>query len=408
MCRIDYIEEMALAGVTSFKIEGRLKDFNYVKNVTAAYSERLDKIVKKYPEKFRRESKGNIDVFFKPDVEKSFNRGFTDYFLHGENNAIISPNSPKAIGKRVGKIREIYTDSIILETQQNETAFANGDGLCTFMPDGTLIGFRVNRVDGKRLYTGKTVHGLRRGMIVYRNFDKAFDDILSGQSADRRLPIDIDLDFNPDKQNFTFTVNNEFSKDYHFETQLAKSPQRDNIQRQLAKMGNTPFVLRSLNINYPQDLFIPSSVLAYWRREITQAYADFLQQKNNPNITTSLSAANKQSDIADFGISAGNALQALEPINIANRLSMSLYKAWNTNRKLPLAFEISADNQGKDIMTCRHCIRFALGWCPFKQQPKPGAPSSSDSLFLVLKGGRRLSLHFDCNKCVMTIKDEIN
>ena len=398
LCRIEYLEEMALAGVSSFKIEGRLKDMNYVKNVTAAYATQLDKLVEKHPEKFKRASHGKVDIFFKPDVEKSFNRGFTDYFLLGTNNGVLSPNTPKAIGKRVGKINDVFTDSIIVDTQANDIEFANGDGLCTFMSDGTLVGFRVNRVVGNRLYTGRTVYGLRRGMVVFRNFDKKFDDLLNGSTAERKLPLDIEISFSHQNSVFNIKVNGEFSKEFEFETQPARTPQQENLYRQFAKMGNTPFYLKTLNVKYSENLFIPSSVIAEWRRNITQAYTEFLQDKNKPN---SVEKTKPNTETDKFN----PILNELEPINVANQIAKSMYKDFNPQIPVRPAFEISPDNQDHDIMTCRHCIRFALGWCPVKQQPRQGAPSQSEDLFLVLKNGGRLSLHFDCKNCLMTIKD---
>lgn len=135
MCRIDSIEQMADAGVTSFKIEGRLKDITYVKNVTAAYSRRLDGIVKRHPDKYCRASFGKCSYTFTPSLDKTFNRGFTDYFLKGRESSIISFDTPKSIGEYVGKVKEVHNNSFSIA---GTASFANGDGLCLSMVNVNL------------------------------------------------------------------------------------------------------------------------------------------------------------------------------------------------------------------------------------------------------------------------------
>lgn len=145
----DHLEELAEAGATSFKIEGRLKDLGYVKNVTAAYSERLNQLIRRHPDRYERASRGHVSYTFKPDLQKTFNRGYTTYFLHGRQPNIASFDTPKAMGEYVGTVKELRGHSFNVA---GTASFSNGDGLCFVDDERQLQGFRVNRVEGNRLF----------------------------------------------------------------------------------------------------------------------------------------------------------------------------------------------------------------------------------------------------------------
>ncbi|MGP1424019.1 MAG: peptidase U32 family protein, partial [Prevotella fusca] len=191
MSQIDSLETLMRSGACAFKIEGRLKDINYVKNVVSAYSKRIDEIIRKHPGEFRRASLGRVRYSFTPDLKKTFNRGYTNYFLKGRQADIFSPDTPKALGEFVGRVKEIRRDSFNVSSTAN---FANGDGLCFLSRDAEglstrLEGFRVNRAVGNRLYPFKMPRGLKPGMGLYRNQDQAFDKELSGKTAERKIAI---------------------------------------------------------------------------------------------------------------------------------------------------------------------------------------------------------------------------
>ncbi|MGP1549286.1 MAG: peptidase U32 family protein [Prevotella fusca] len=191
MSQIDNLETLMRSGACAFKIEGRLKDINYVKNVVSAYSKRIDEIIRKHPGEFRRASLGRVRYSFTPDLKKTFNRGYTNYFLKGRQADIFSPDTPKALGEFVGRVKEIRRDSFNVSSTAN---FANGDGLCFLSRDAEgqstrLEGFRVNRAVGNRLYPFKMPRGLKPGMGLYRNQDQAFDKELSGKTAERKIAI---------------------------------------------------------------------------------------------------------------------------------------------------------------------------------------------------------------------------
>lgn len=271
LCQLDALEALAEAGATSFKIEGRLKGLSYVKNVTAAYSETLNRLVEKYPDRYCRTSRGEVELHFRPDVQRSFNRGFTHYFLFGRRADIFSPDTPKSLGQRVGHIRRVDSTSVVVDSSVH---FANGDGLCCMTPQGRLLGFRVNRVEGARLYLHERITwpmGME-GAPLYRNFDKNFEDMLNhADSAVRTLPIRVSIAHEGTEFLLTATDGQrqvEFRTTY--ETELARTPQAENIHRQFARLGNTPYRLSELTLLYRENLFIPSSLLTQWKNQLLQ------------------------------------------------------------------------------------------------------------------------------------------
>ena len=190
MKQLDRLEEIIGAGVTSLKIEGRLKDAAYVKNVVAAYRQELDRIIEANPGKYRRASYGKTTYTFEPHIEKTFNRGFTHYFLDGRRQDISSFDTPKAMGEYVGHVKETRRGSFNVA---GTATFANGDGLCFFTQDRKLHGFRVNRVENNRLFPLAMPAELRPGMALYRNNDMEFEREMAGKTATRRIAVDFML-----------------------------------------------------------------------------------------------------------------------------------------------------------------------------------------------------------------------
>lgn len=187
MNRSASIEEMMEAGISSFKIEGRLKDANYVKNICSFYRKHIDNAISRQPERYKKASCGNSETTFTPVAEKSFNRGFTPYFIDGRPRKIASMFTPKSQGEVVAKVTRLDRNAIIADIS---SPLANGDGLGFFDIDNRFVGFRLNRVEGNRLYPASRVT-LRPGTTLYRNSDKAFDDLLEKRSAIRTIGIDM-------------------------------------------------------------------------------------------------------------------------------------------------------------------------------------------------------------------------
>ena len=231
------MEELLDAGVSSFKIEGRLKDMAYVKNCTAYYRQELDKIFKRRPE-YRTASTGHSSIEFTPQLEKSFNRGFTHYFLDGRTpEPIASPDTPKSLGEYVGKVKQSDKNTF---TIAGLTSIHNGDGLCFANNKGEFEGVRVNRVEGNRIFPASRIE-ITPHTVLYRNFDFEFDKRLSRPSADRRIDVEITLYTVPG--GYALYMKDEcgnhttIREDAPHET--ARTPQQETQKKQLGKLGTT-------------------------------------------------------------------------------------------------------------------------------------------------------------------------
>lgn len=414
MCRIDCLEDLAAAGAISFKIEGRLKDMDYVKNVTAAYSEALNRLVEKYPDRYCRSSRGTVRYEFTPDLEKSFNRGFTNYFIYGANDGVFSIDTPKSLGKQVGRIKEVYTDSFVADTgSHKDVEFSNGDGVCFFSPTGKLIGMRINRVDGKRLYPYKMSNQLRRGIKIYRNHDKQFIDSLHGDSAMRQIPVSMVLSHN--SYGFLLSLSdgrNTIAERFSFDAELGRSPQRENIFKQLSKLGNTPLMLDKLDIEYKENYFIPSSILSGWRRTIVESYLQFVdsemrsKRKGIKGNSCESSKEQKYIDLTSdqkFFCSADSLISSDTigfQFNVSNEMAKDFYLSEGFKEVVP-AYELKIQ-KGVPLMTCRHCIKFALGMC-VRRQDVSNPNAVPKEMYLRMQNDKRLRLEFDCKNCLMKV-----
>ncbi len=393
MCQIDRLEQMADAGVVSFKIEGRLKDIAYVKNVVAAYSQRLDELCQKRPTDYCRVSLGKSFPAFTPDLAKTFNRGYTHYFLDGRTHDIFSPDTPKAMGEFVGKVKEIRGRSF---TVAGVASFANGDGLCFINAKKELEGFRVNRVEGNRLFPLTMPEGLRHGISLYRNNDVAFDKELARQGTERRIPIRLTFAKTTDGFVLSAAGNGiETAKATAvFEHQKAQRSQRDNIIRQLSKWGDSIFEIEGLDIEDSADeCFIPSSVLSSLRQELAAAIRLSVPAKETVGVMV---ASEKPT-----GITA--AKYSFDFKNISNSASRRFYEQ-RGDAPLLTALEVDRKNFNLPLMQCRHCLRFSSGYCVKHGGRKP---EWKEPLSLRLGDGRVFPLEFDCKNCQMNVLAEV-
>lgn len=377
--RSAWIERMLDAGVSSLKIEGRLKGPEYVKNITAWYRRRLDAIFARRGE-YCRASAGEVRVDFAPAPEKSFNRGFTDYFIGGRTLRQACPATPKSIGEPVGEVREAGAGSI---TVSGHKSFSNGDGLCFFGGDGRLCGFRVNRAEGTRLFPAAMPAGIRNHTRLFRNHDEAFERRLAKPSAERTLRIDFRL--SPAVGGgYLLRGTDELGRSAEavidFGRSPARSPQDANISAQLSKLGGTPFRAGEIAVECG-GAFIPSSLLAAARRRVVEEL--LAQAARRPGGTRVAVARPRVSGAVDYSH------------NVANKEARSFYLECGATEVAP-AWEIE-EPAGVPIMTCRYCLRHEIGMCLRER----GADRSP--LFLRLADGRRFALQFDCRECIMRV-----
>jgi len=410
MAQLENLERLAEAGVTSFKIEGRLKDADYVKNVTAAYSEQLNALCRLHPDKYRRAAMGRCTYTFTPDIRKSFNRGFTTYFsdvttLPHDRRPMSSPLSPKSIGEYVGTVKDIRGRSIIVSSVE---PFSNGDGLC-FFADERLIGFRVNRAEGNRLQPLSLPAELRRGMRLYRNHNQAFVTLLSKPSAQRKIDVTIALTTDSDNTSQTadrtavlLTITDEHghcgTARAAVEMQQPRSPQEENIRKQLQKLGDTPYLCRDIEIQEGLP-FMPSSVLSTLRREATGnliEQAETVKAENKEQAVTV-----KAEDTKSCNHNTASALpqrplyNSPELYNAANREARDFYSRQGQEAD---AFELHG---GKTLMRCRYCLRYELGHCLKDKR----TDDWREPLTLSINNDKQtFSLHFDCKRCEMTVR----
>lgn len=401
MAQIDNMERLADAGAVSFKIEGRLKNTDYVKNVTAAYSERLNDICKRNPQKFRRASMGRCTYTFTPNIQKSFNRGFTTYFADGRQAPLASIDTPKALGEHVGRVKEIRGNSFNVSST---TAFSNGDGLCFFDKSRQLIGLRVNKAEGNRLYPLSMPKGLLPGTTLYRNHDHAFETLLSKPSSSRRVSIDMTLHITDGSLILDITDEHGHTRTatMPYEPQTAMKPQEENIRKQLAKLGATIYTPRNISIiSDVERPFISNSLLSELRRKAVET-SPLTSQSVNTRIAETK---------ANSGIHIDNApLPYL--YNAANQKAQAFYDSMGIKAT---AFETSGKSSTSGnghtlIMQCRYCIKAELGLCAKRDNNTSGKPSHHTSArwkepltLRLVPGGRTFTLRFNCNKCEMEI-----
>lgn len=385
MCQIDNLERLAEAGAVSFKIEGRLKDVAYVKNVTAAYSRRLNEIVAAHPDKYRRASFGRVDYGFDPDLRKTFNRGYTTYFADGRQPDIFSPDTPKALGEYVGKVKEVKRQYL---TVSGVASFANGDGLCFINADRQLEGFRVNRAEGNHLYPSSMPRNLRQGVALYRNNDQQFERLLSRPSAVRRLSLTMSL--SATESGFALDVATEDGRKARVEAKaehtVAQKPQHENIVRQLSKLGTT--IYDCTNITIPDDFpwFVPSSLLAQMRRDACAEVSEHSLTSKNPS----------PQSVHPSPLTYKNPSRPPYLLNASNTLAVEFYRQLGVEAS---AFETQKKHgEGEKLMQCRFCLRHALGYCVNKGGRKP---QWKEPLFLRLPDGRKFQLQFNCKRCEM-------
>ena len=399
MNRSAHLEAMMDAGVCSFKIEGRLKDVSYVKNVTAYYRQAIDAILARRPE-YKRASLGVSTYTFTPQLDKSFNRGFTDYFLTGRSE-VYSFASPKSVGEPVGHVKEVGRGYL---TVSSTKPFHNGDGLCFVDSQGQLQGFRVNRVEGTRLYPKEMPRGVGARTPLFRNYDQDFERLLARPSAERRIPIYITLREIPFGFSLTLTDEEGHGTTVNFtrDKELARTEQRAGIEAQLTKQGGTILVAKSVEIDFTDNWFIPSSVVADMRRAGVEAYERARKLRYPLTPPKEGNMALRCSKAPSPRERAGGEASALTYLaNIANHRAADFYRARGAGSVAP-AYELSAP-RGATLMFCRHCLRYAMGWCPHRG----GKPSPyREPYTLVSADGKRFALTFDCKQCVMMVKEK--
>ena len=395
----EVLEDLLDAGASSLKIEGRLKDVSYVKNVTAAYRSKLDAIFARRKE-YVRASSGTCRFDFTPRLDKSFSRGFTHYFLQGRDREISSFDTPKSLGEEMGTMKEQRGNYL---TVAGVKPFHNGDGVCFLDEQGRLQGFRINRVDGNKLYPAGDVPRIKPRTRLFRNFDQEFERILARKSAERKIGVGWELTDTP--SGFALTAadedGNRITLSFPYPKELARTPQPENLRTQLGKLGNTPFEVMPLGgtdspsattapaiaINLSQNWFIPASVIADWRRQAIDKLtaARRITYRRELHVWKPTRHRFPATSLTYLG-------------NVMNTAARSFYQAHGVASVEP-AYEKQAVPEAV-LMFCKHCLRYSMGWCPTYQK---GHSPYREPYYLVGTDGKRFRLTFDCKNCQMKV-----
>jgi putative protease len=374
------------AGIRSFKIEGRLKDLSYVKNVTAYYRKLLDGIMAGSPG-LRPASSGRCSFGFEPQPEKTFNRGATDYFLNGRQTDISAFDTPKFAGEPVGTVTALGPNWLGVS---GNAEFHNGDGLSYLDDHQDLAGLRVNRADGRRLFVAAMPAGLAVGTALYRNRDQAFERLLERKSAERRIGVRLRLTESgdgfalqaTDEDGIAVTVALPLAKE------AAQNPERAlaTLRENLGKLGNTIYEAQAIELELAQPWFIQASAVNALRRDaIAQLDAARAAAYRRPPRSVAVEPPVPYPD-TELGYLG----------NVFNRKAREFYEKHGV-KVIADAFEAGNETGEVSLMITKHCLRYSFDLCPKQHKGIRPEPMT------LVQGKENLTLRFDCKRCEMHV-----
>lgn len=376
-----HIGDLLDLGITSFKIEGRLKNDAYVANNVAHYHNLINAEIQK--RNLTRSSCGTVKHNFAPDPEKTFNRGYTEYNINGKVAKAGSIQTPKSLGEMIGKVKTVDSRKFILNTKKE---LSNGDGICFFDTNRKLQGTTINKVEGSNVYPQK-IKGLKAGTVIYRNLNHSFSSLLKKNPAERKIPVTIIIDETED--GLLIKGIDQCGLKTALEVKTTKEPAKnqdaasDNLKKQFAKLGQSPFKCREIKINLKQPFFFPKSALNEMRRSLisqmeTARKNAYTSQEKQTHKTTH--------PYPEYTLDYH--------ANILNRKAKTFYKKHGVTKTEPAA-ETGRNLQGKLIMQTKYCLRYQLNMCSKNSQ--------KEALYIEDKEGNRFKVRFRCNDCGMDI-----
>lgn len=386
----DNLRALIAAGVSSFKIEGRLKDLSYVKNITAHYRTLLDEIIAAEPG-YVRASSGRSSFTFTPQPEKTFNRGYTDYFAGGRQDDIGAFDSPAFVGEPIGEVAAIGDGWLTVSTAET---FHNGDGVCFHDAHGEVQGMRINRVDGQRLYPAEMPAELSEGTTLFRNRDQAFERALEKDSAERRVAVEVVFAEHADR--FALTLRDEdklsvtvdLQKDEKIGVDRAQNPEAAlaRLKENLGKFGNTMFVAGDIELQLSAPWFFPVGAINALRRDAA-ARLEAARLASHPRPPRAVPAAEPapypQEELTYLG-------------NVFNGKARAFYEKHGV-RLIEDAYEAGSEKGMVSLMITRHCLRYSFNLCPKEVKHLKPDPMT------LINGSEKLILKFDCKACEMHV-----
>ena len=369
LCLKDYIKELVDTGVKSFKIEGRLKDETYVKNVVLYYRKLLDE--------FDKTSDGIILSDFEPDINKTFNRGYTTYFIEKNKYDIFNFDTPKSTGEFLGVADKISKNGFGINTDKK---ISNGDGLCFFV-NGELKGCYVNKIENNIIYPNITLKNLKTGDKIYRNFDIEFEKTVKNSKTKRLIKTGLVIN---DKEIILNDGIYSVKIPYRFD-EIAQNKEKmiENIKASFKKTGDSIFYIDEIQIKTDKIPFLKISYMNELRRKLFE----FLEEKRVENYKTNFFEKTKytkyRDEFKDYRL------------NIHNKKAKEFYEKCEV-KNIEYSPESTKDFKNKEIMRTKHCLRRALNLCLKK--------GNADKLwFLIDEKNKKYPLLFDCKNCEMAI-----
>ncbi|MEL0553179.1 U32 family peptidase [Raoultella lignicola] len=385
------------AGVRSFKIEGRYKDMSYVKNITAHYRQMLDAIIEDRGDLVR-SSAGRTEHFFVPSTDKTFHRGSTDYFVNARKGDIGAFDSPKFIGLPVGEVLKVGKDHLDVEVSE---ALTNGDGL-NVMIKREIVGFRANTVEktGQNRYRvwpnemPADLYKARPHQVLNRNLDHNWQQALQKTSSERRIAVDITLSGWQEQLVLTMTCEDGVSATHTLDGEFAEATQADkalaNLRDGIAKLGQTIYFARDVQVNLPGALFVPNSLLNQLRRETVE-----LLDEARLNATP---RGQRKAVCVPPPVYPETHLSFLA--NVYNHKAREFYQRYGV-KLIDAAYEAHEEKGDVPVMITKHCLRFAFNLCP--KQAKGSIKSWKATPMQLIHGDEVLTLKFDCRPCEMHV-----
>ena len=378
-----HIGEMIDMGVVSFKIEGRLKDEAYVRNITAHYSRLLNKEIANRTG-YCRSSRGRVSLDFTPSPTKTFSRSGGDYIFGGKRPSLASFDTPKAMGEPLGRVKRVGRGWFMLD---RNPALSAGDGIC-FVVGGALVGTNINKIDEGRIFPNR-MEGFAEGVQIFRNYDKRFYDTISATRTKRTLPITLTLSGGlsgvrltaTDECGTTATARLEQTFDVASKPEVALG----SVRSSLGKSGGSVFEIESVDIDFEGDVpFIPTGAINALRREVLEKLEGTLMEQQPPK------------NIATEEQGLPYPLRHIKgDHNVVNSLARRFYEEHGVER-IDEGYDSLPDLEGVEVMRTPYCIRRECGQCLKK------GSKWSEPLYLT-HGSERYRLRFDCKECVMYI-----
>ncbi|UXP31919.1 U32 family peptidase [Reichenbachiella agarivorans] len=385
----DQLPNLIEAGITSFKIEGRLKDIVYVKNNVSFLRKKLDSFLEGN-EKFEKASSGRTFYNFDAEMDRSFNRGYTDYFVNKRTEKIGSWETPKSQGQVIGRLVEVKGNGYVIE---NAYKLNNGDGLYFINENGEADGVQINTIIDD-LVIPNTFKPIKPGTLISRNADAAFNKLVEREdSAIRKIGVTLVLDETSNGFQLTAVDEDGHASTWSIESEkeVTKNGESiiDNIKKNLSKTGNTPFIADKIEINFSNHWFLPISKINEMRRVVLEQLIDVRVNEYHRE-EYQITKTDHPYPVSQLDFT----------YNVSNKLARAFYKRHGVT-EIEKAFELQWDPGKSRVMTTKYCVKYELGKCPRFQRETMGEKVVEP---LVLKHGENeYKLKFNCKPCEMEI-----